>query len=204
MIDITAAQNHFAAHDPVLFAAMTTMLSNNPDFDIPQKLPPELYFQRICRSVVGQQLSVKAAATIWGRFIELCGGIEPIQPELVLQQNIDSLRAAGLSIQKARYILKIAHEVATGEVALDHLDSLPDEAVITELTRLYGIGRWSAEMFLMFTLARPDVFSYGDLGLKMGFIELYGHPVSETIINVWSPHKTIAALTLWHFKDNRP
>lgn len=204
MIALDTARKHFQRTDPIMYEALVSMLARNPSFEIPKKLPTQYYFQRICRSIVGQQLSVKAAATIWGRCLILWGNAEPIIPAAVLQHDIPALRSAGLSNQKARYILHIAQDIADGTVRLEHLDTLNDGAVIDELTKLYGIGRWSAEMFLMFTLARPDVFSYGDLGLKMGFIELYGHQPSDTVIDAWSPHKTIAALTLWHHKDNRP
>jgi DNA-3-methyladenine glycosylase II len=201
MIDIAAARAHFIHRDRVLADELNRLTTDDTSFTVPQAVDPEEYFARICRSIVGQQLSVKAAATIWNRCETLLG---TVTPEAILRQDTAALRSAGLSAQKAKYLTHIAQEVYSGAVDLSQLHTLHDEAVIAELTKLYGIGRWSAEMFLMFSLARPDVFSYGDLGLKMGFIALYGHPVSDTIVESWSPHRTTAALVLWHYKDNRP
>ena len=201
MIDLVAARQHFTNTDPILSTTLEAILARPNGLEIPEPMPTDQYFMRLCRSVVSQQLSVKAAQTIWERFAQLATDIEPAR---VASLDLLELRSVGLSNQKARYIHNFAEQIATGEVSLDHLENLDDETVITELTKLYGIGRWSAEMFLMFTLARPDVFSYGDLGLKMGFESLYGYMPTEAIVDTWRPFRTVAALTLWHAKDNRP
>ena len=119
----------------------------------------------LLRSIVGQQLSTKAARTIYGRMLELFDGHAPT-PQQLLAADPDAIRAAGLSRPKINYLRDLAQHVEDGELELDRLDELPDEEVIEQLTAVKGIGEWSAHMFLMFTLHRPDVLATGDLGIR--------------------------------------
>ena len=193
---------HFREVDPVIYsAAVKHVVKLSP----PQ--PSEVYFERLCRSIVGQQLSTKAAATIWGRFEELVGSM--IQPEIVLKIEHEKYREAGLSNAKARYVRGIAEAVVEREIELESVGELEDEEVVEYLTRLKGVGRWTAEMFCMFTLGRSDLFSVGDLGLKRAVEKLYGleNPRAEELVVLaekWSPYRTYACRVLWESLDNNP
>lgn len=205
MIDTGAALAHFSHTDPVMAAQLSAALQAVPPLACPTpKTPPE-YFASITSSIISQQISVKAAASILARVKNTVGELTPAH---ILEVSPEDLRAAGLSGQKVKYITHNAaiwHEIPSGNFV-----SMDDEAVIQELTKLYGIGRWTAEMFLMFSLARPDVFSFGDLGLMQGLFQMYPtlkkHHVRkiESLLQSWSPHRTTAALTLWYHKDNGP
>src|SRR5688572_31049872 len=131
------------------------------------------HFDALCRAIVYQQLSGKAAATIHGRVLALYDGRPPLPAEL-LATPVERLRACGLSRQKLGYILDLAERVERGDVPLDHLDSLPDDAILEALVRVKGIGRWTAQMFLMFRLGRPDVLPELDLGVQKGLQRAYG------------------------------
>ena len=166
------------------------------------------YFERLCRAIVGQQLSTKAAATIWGRFAELVPNKEVTPNNVALLQH-EMMRGAGLSNAKARYVHALAVAVIEKEIDLENLDTLSNEAVISELTKLKGVGVWTAEMFLMFTLLRPDVFSVGDLGLRRAMEKIYGlsDPSAEVLIEIsskWSPYRTYVCRILWESLDNNP
>jgi len=204
VIDLKAALQHFSVTDPVLFQLAKN--TYNPALSLPVKKQAKFYAAEIFGSIVSQQLSVKAAAAIWGRFLELVG--ETADPEKIKTFDIEKLKSVGLSRQKADYILAIAHGVTDGTVKLEHLDELDDEAVISELTQLRGVGRWTAEMFLIFTLARQDVFAVGDLGLQNAVNHLYEKEYALTelleLSQAWSPHRTVASLLLWHSLDNKP
>ncbi|GBF34061.1 DNA-3-methyladenine glycosylase II [Desulfocucumis palustris] len=158
------------------------------------------YFGSLVRSILGQQLSVKAAATIWNRTVALCG---KISPETVLSLDAERLREAGLSKSKISYIKDLAQKVLDGEILFQEITGLPDQQVIENLTRVKGIGRWTAEMFLIFSLGRPDVFSPDDFGLRRGIKWLYGLDdlpgkveVREMAEN-WKPFRTAASLYIW-------
>jgi DNA-3-methyladenine glycosylase II len=162
-------------------------------------------FVDLVRSIAGQQLSVKAASTIWGRVETLLGGSVTVAGVLSVPQ--EALRAAGLSTPKTKYIKGIAEAVTDGTLCLDQFHEMQDEAVIEQLTRVKGIGRWTAEMFLIFALARPDVFSFGDIGLRNAMTKLYGEMSRETqeaIVAKWSPYRSFACLLLWESLDNTP
>ena len=131
------------------------------------------YYQELVSSIISQQLSVKAAAAIEGRFKALFDGKFP-SPEQILEHDIEEYRAVGLSRPKARYIQDLALKVIEGEVAFDSLDSLSNEEIIAELTKVKGIGEWTVHMFLMFCMARLDVLPHGDLGIRNGITKLYG------------------------------
>lgn len=159
---------------------------------------PDL-FCALISSIVGQQLSGKAADTIWGRVEALCGGVTP---SALLEQEEAALRGCGLSGRKATYVRTVAAEVASGRLDLAALDALPDEAVCTRLTELPGIGRWTAEMVLLFAMQRPDVFSFGDLAIHRGLRMIYRHrhidrERFERYRRRYAPYGSLASLYLW-------
>jgi DNA-3-methyladenine glycosylase II len=169
-----------------------------------KKSPPEHYARELFASIVSQQLSTKVADVIWERFSKLVKN--PDDPKIVKRFTVEQLRSIGLSNQKANYILAIAGGVTNGTVKLNHLDELDDDSIINELVQLKGVGRWTAEMFLIFTLARPDVFSVGDLGLRNAVSKLYGKELSVSdltdLSQTWSPHRSIVSLALWYSLDS--
>lgn len=198
---------HFNQVDPTMALVIAAALSGDNPIALRPPTSPDLYFRELVESVMSQQLSVKASATIWRRFEELLGG--KVTPENVLKFDVEELRSVGVSRQKAGYLHAMAQAVVSGEVDLAKLPELSDAEVIAELTKLKGIGPWTAEMFLMFTLGRPDVFSYLDLGLLRGFEIVYDKPgitraEMEPIVALWTPYRTYGALALWHHRDNKP
>lgn len=192
---------HFRRVDPKIYQVLSgTNLSEWFDVHSPSE-----YYRQLTRNIIFQQLSGSAADTIYRRFEKSVG---EVTPQRVVSASSDALRAAGLSYAKIKYVQDLASKVLSGGVALESLDNLDDESVITHLTKVKGIGRWTAEMFLIFSLHRPDVFSYLDLGLKKGLAKLYGlnDPSEEDIKNIitpWSPYKTYGSIALWHHLDNR-
>jgi DNA-3-methyladenine glycosylase II len=166
-------------------------------------------YQALARAIVGQQLSTKAAASIWGRVTELFGGETPSAAELIAIEP-ERLRGAGLSWAKAGFLKDLAERIEDGRLDLASLAELPDEDVIAELIEVKGVGRWTAEMFLIFHLARPDVVSTGDLGIRRavqiayGMDELPGPTELERIAEEWRPHRSLACLYLWRSLDNAP
>jgi DNA-3-methyladenine glycosylase II len=162
------------------------------------------------RSIVGQQLSVRAARAIHGRLLEQFGGAPPA-PEKILARDPEELRAAcGLSRAKVAFLRSLAEHVLDGSLELDRLDALPDDEVIAELVAVKGIGEWSAHMFLMFELGRPDVLAVGDLGIRRAVERAYGLPGLPSAAELtalaepWRPYRTHACLLLWHSLDNAP
>lgn len=200
-IDPKAALKHFKAHDPVMARLLEAGLKGARPVTLPTPRPETEYFAAIVSSIISQQISIHAAKAIKTRVQTLLGEVTPAS---VTEVDFLSLKACGLSGKKTQY-LKHNAEVWP-DLHTHEWKDMDDEAVIKELVKLYGIGRWTAEMFLMFSLARPNVFSYGDLGLMQG---LYAHyPLKphynrkiKTTVDTWSPHKTIASLLLWHSKD---
>lgn len=174
--------------------------------DIVWAQAPDL-FEDLVESIISQQLSGKAAKTIFGRFKDLypstaLGTIAFPTPKQILATPHEKLRAVGLSNAKARYVKSLAEFVDTGQLVLDELKDKSDEEVITSLTRVKGIGRWTAEMILIFSLGRPDVFSMGDLGLKKAISKLYKVDMKdlekiEKISDAWSPYRSLACRYLW-------
>jgi len=156
----------------------------------------------LLRAIVGQQLSTKAARTIYGRILELFGGATP-GPERLLEASEADLRAAGLSGRKVEYIRDLASHVISGELELDRLGELSDEEVIEEIVAVRGLGRWTAEMFLIFHLERPDVISGGDLGIRKAIqieYRLEGMPTPTEVVEraePWRPHRSLASIYLW-------
>jgi DNA-3-methyladenine glycosylase II len=163
----------------------------------------------LLRSIVGQQLSTKAARTIYGRMLELFDGHAP-SPKQLLAADPDAIRAAGLSRPKIAYLRDLAQHVVEGELELDRLDELSDEKIIEELTAVKGIGDWSAHMFLMFHLGRPDVLPVGDQGIRNAVKIQYrlrkipDPKRLEKIARPWRPYRTLACLYLWSSLDNAP
>jgi DNA-3-methyladenine glycosylase II len=166
----------------------------------------EASFAALARSIVYQQLSSKAAGTIYGRFTTAVGRRQP-NPQSILEADPDSLRAAGLSRQKAAYIIDLAGKVDSGALSLRRLRFLDDEEVIEQLTQVKGIGRWTAHMFLMFHLGRLDVLPIGDLGIRSGFRDAYGlgelpdAAKMEGIAAPWAPYRSIGSWYLWRSQD---
>ena len=156
----------------------------------------------LLRAIVGQQLSTKAARTIYGRVLDLFDGSTPT-PEQLLEADETDLRAAGLSGRKVEYVRDLASHVIEGELELDRLDQLPDEEVIEEIVAVRGLGVWTAEMFLLFHLERPDVLSGGDLGIRKAIQVEYGldeMPTPTQVVEIgerWRPHRSLASLYLW-------
>lgn len=163
-------------------------------------------FAALVRSIVYQQLSGKAAGTIYGRFTDAIGR-RPPNPRAILDAEPEALRAAGLSRQKTAYITDLAAKVDAGELSLRRLRFLDDEQVIEQLTRVKGIGRWTAQMFLMFHLGRLDVLPVGDLGIRSGFRDAYGlgelpdAATMERIAAPWVPYRSIGSWYLWRSQD---
>jgi len=170
---------------------------------------PDDAYGALLRAIVGQQLSVKAARTIYDRLCALYGERTPT-PEELLATDPDKLRAVGLSRAKAGYLRDLAQHVEDGQLELDALPKLPDDEVIEMLTAVKGLGRWTADMFLMFHLRRPDVLPVGDLGIRKAVQIAYGleempAPAELTeIAERWRPHRTLACLYLWASLDNAP
>ena len=173
--------------------------------------PHQEYYQALAGEIIGQQLSVKAAASIRKRFVALFGDAFPA-PHAILEKSVEELRETGLSRAKATYIRDLAQHVVDGKVRFDHLDELDNEAVIAELTDVKGIGEWTAHMFLMFCMGRADILAPGDLGIRNAVKKLYGlqevPTPAEVIIRAkrrhWHPYETIACWYLWELLDNAP
>jgi DNA-3-methyladenine glycosylase II len=164
---------------------------------------PTDHYGTLIRSIVGQQLSTRAASAIYARLLDRFGG-HPPTPEEVLADDPDELRvAAGLSHAKVRYLRSLAAHILDGSLRLDRLHDLPDEEVISELTTVKGIGLWSAQIFLMIHLRRPDVLASGDLGIRRAVMIRYGlaampKPAEvDAIGERWRPYRTLACMYLW-------
>ena len=173
--DRSVAIEHLRAADPVLRALIDEHRDRHARRAARRRVPRD-HYGALVRAIVGQQLSTRAARAIYGRLTERFGG-RPPTPEEVLADDPDELRVAvGLSHAKVRYLRSLAEHVLDGSLALDRLGRLPDDEVIAELIAVKGIGAWSAHMFLMFHLQRPDVLPVGDLGIRKAFQAVYGLP----------------------------
>jgi DNA-3-methyladenine glycosylase II len=198
------ARKQLAASDPV----MADLIERLGKIDLATRLRrrneerPDDAYGALLRAIVGQQLSTKAARTIYGRVLDLFDGTAP-SPEQLLGVDQGDLRAAGLSGRKVEYVRDLATHVLDGELELDRLDQLSDEEVIEEIVAVRGLGVWTAEMFLMFHLERPDVLSGGDLGIRKAVQIEYGLKEMPTPTRVqeigepWRPHRSLASLYLW-------
>jgi DNA-3-methyladenine glycosylase II len=167
------------------------------------------HFQMIVRAIVFQQLSTKAATTIHNRMVALMPDSRPTVAALGALSD-EQLRTVGISRQKAGYLRDLCAKVGSGDVQLDDLDAMTDDEVIASLTRIKGIGRWSAEMFLIFRLLRPDVLPVGDLGILTAVKKAYGLKKPPTpdrlrkIGEAWRPYRSVASWYLWRSLDNEP
>jgi DNA-3-methyladenine glycosylase II len=193
-----------AATDPV----MAGLIERVGKIDLKTRLErrseerPADPYGALLRAIVGQQLSTKAARTIYGRVCDLFGGAAP-SPEQLLEASEEDLRACGLSGRKVEYVRDLATHVLSGELELDRLGDLSDEEVIEEIVAVRGLGQWTAEMFLIFHLERPDVLSGGDLGIRKAVQIEYGleeMPAPQRVLEIgepWRPHRSLASLYLW-------
>jgi DNA-3-methyladenine glycosylase II len=193
-----------ARRDPV----MAALIKRIGPIDLPKRLArrseerPADAYGALLRGIVGQQLSTKAARTIYLRVLDLFGGTTP-SPEELLAVSVEDLRGAGLSGRKAEYVRDLAQHVRSGELELDRIIELDDEQAIEEISAVRGLGRWTAEMFLMFHLERPDVLSGGDLGIRKAIQIEYGLekiPTPQQALEIgakWSPYRSLASLYLW-------
>jgi DNA-3-methyladenine glycosylase II len=168
-------------------------------------------FTTLARSIVGQQISVKAAQSVWGKFIDVIGGPSArVSPNSVLVCDNASLRSAGLSARKCEYLVDLAQHFEDGRVHVKQWQVMEDEAIIDELVAIRGIGRWTAEMFLIFHLMRPDVMPLDDLGLIKGISVNYfsGEPVSRAeareVGEAWAPFRSVATWYIWRSLDPLP
>ena len=198
------ARTALAASDPT----MAALIERVGKIDLKTRLrrrseerPADAY-GALLRAIVGQQLSTKAARTIYLRVLEIFDGSTP-SPEQLLEASETDLRGAGLSGRKVEYIRDLAAHVISGELELDRLDELSDEEAIEEIVAVRGLGQWTAEMFLIFHLERPDILSGGDLGIRKAVQIEYGlkeMPTPQRVLEVgepWRPHRSLASLYLW-------
>ena len=200
-VDLSAAIEHLRAADPVLRELIDEIgVDSLGDRRIGR---PRDHYGALVRTIVGQQLSTLAARAIYGRLTERFGGRAPT-PEEILAEDPDALRTSvGLSHAKVRYLRSLAEHVLDGSLALNKLGRLSDDEVTARLTAVNGIGPWSADIFLMFHLQRPDVLPVGDLGIRKAFQALYRLPAlpeaaeMERIAEPWRPHRSLACLFLW-------
>lgn len=203
-----AAVEQLAAADPIMAGLIEQcgVISSPPR----KRADPEEHYGALLHAVVNQQLSVKAGAAIYGRLQERFGG-RPPTPEELLADDPEELRlAAGLSRSKVGFMRSLAEHILSGELELERLDDLSDEDVMAELVAVKGIGEWTAHMFLMGHLHRPDVLAPGDLGIRRAIEKAYGLeeiPDRETIERLaerWRPHRTLACRYLWRSLNNEP
>jgi DNA-3-methyladenine glycosylase II len=207
-VSVKRATERLRASDPVLAGVidsvgkLSTSRAGRP--------APDDHYGALVRAIVGQQLSVLAARAIYGRLTARFGG-RPPTPQEILADDPEELRAAaGLSHAKAGFLRSLAAHVISGELELERLHELQDDEVIAELVAVKGIGEWSAHMFLMFQLERPDVLAVGDLGIRRAIERAYGLDALpqageiERIAEPWRPHRTLACRYLWRSLQNEP
>lgn len=195
------ARDHFRKADPRLFK----VLQGIGDLEDISPIPPKEYFSRLCREIIAQQLSGKVADTFIERFRALFLR-KQITAKRLLQLSDITLRRIGISWAKVKYLKDLAQKVEKKEVSLEGLQRLDDKDVVAQLTKVKGIGNWTAEMFLMFSLGREDVFSCGDLGLQRAIEEIYKiknltRSRAEKLSMKWSPYRTYASLILWRSRE---
>lgn len=199
---LAAAQKHLAKNDSRLKALIT-------GFGDCQITPHTDYYSELVTSIVGQQLSIKAAAAIWQRIIVLSGGNLPT-PQQLIDASEEDLRNAGLSGAKVKYVKDLALATQDGRLDLKHIATLPNNEVIAQLTIVKGIGEWSAHMFMIFGLGRLDVLPWSDLGIRKAAQNVYrlkdlpGQPELEKIAKKykWHPYESVAAWYLWKSLEN--
>ena len=189
---------HLSKRDPKLGAYIAAV---GP---ISRKTDPEP-FSALINSIVGQQISTKAHESVWNRLLAHLG---EVTPERIAAETVEALRACGLSGRKVEYIQGVAYRTLAGEFDWQDLDRYDDESLIAHLTTLRGVGRWTVEMLLLFSLMRPDVLSYDDLAIRRGICRLYNWKDVDKkrfarLKKRYSPHGSVASLYLWHCAVNR-
>ncbi|HEY7239217.1 MAG TPA: DNA-3-methyladenine glycosylase [Burkholderiales bacterium] len=195
------AKRALARRDPVMAAIMRA----HPKIFLVRRGEP---FMTLARAIVGQQISVKAAQSVWDRVVACVGG--EVSPQTVLGRRRPVLRACGLSDRKTEYICDLAQHFANGSIHVHRWPEMSDEAIIAELVEVRGIGRWTAEMFLIFNLMRPDVFPLDDLGLQKGIRAAYfanrkvALSTMRRIGERWRPWRSVATWYLWRSLDPVP
>jgi DNA-3-methyladenine glycosylase II len=199
----SSAVNHLCFRDPILAKVIKRI-------ELPERKEKRAnHFRSLVSSIINQQLSGKAADTIEKRFRSLFPDKKFPLPEDVLKMPASRLRRAGLSEMKVKYIKNLAKEIVNGKLDFRKLRCLENEEIIIEITKLKGVGRWTAEMFLMFSLNRPDVFSAGDFGLKKAIKNLYeledlpDEKTANRLAKKWSPYRTLACRYLWASIDSK-
>jgi DNA-3-methyladenine glycosylase II len=194
--ELKASLDALAAREPAVAAALARA-------GYPEPRTGERGYQTLLRAIVGQQVSVKAAASMWGKLTALVG--DPPAPAALLAASDEALRSAGLSRQKAAYARSLADEVVSGRLDFDQLPE-DDEAAIAELVRVKGIGRWTAEIYLLFAEGRPDVWPAGDLavqiesGVIFGLEERPSEKRLRAMSEAWRPHRGAFAIFTWHHR----
>ena len=201
--DLQQAQQHLASHDPIL----AELIARYGDCTI---TPHTNYYGELVSAIIGQQLSEKAGATIYKRFLGLFDNKMPT-PAQIIAVDTEAVRDIGCSYSKVGYMKDLAQHIIDGRLDLDHIASLPNDEVIRQLTAVKGIGEWSAHMFMMFSLGRLDVLPTGDLGVRKGMMMLYGlaelpkpavmHQLATK--NNWPPYQSIASWYMWQSLDNQ-
>ncbi len=192
------AVNHLRKCDPVLAAIIERVGPCRMEFG-----PPE--FHSLAEAIIYQQLNGKAAVTIFKRFTDLAG--DPVTPEGILKLTDEQLRSVGLSKQKSAYVKDLATKTRDGLLSFAQLLEMPDAEVIAHLTQVKGVGVWTAQMFLIFTLKRPDVLPTGDYGVQAAIKKAYGKRKMpkpkdmEKIARAWSPYRSVACWYLWRSLD---
>ena len=184
---------------------MDAMISKfgSPEFDIKKD-----YFQSLLRFIVYQQLSGKSAKAIFDRFIDLIPKNSLISPKEVLKLSKDDMRMAGLSFQKIDYLRTLSNYFEKNSFQKKDVKKMTDQEICKELTQIKGIGQWTVDMFLMFTLNRPDVMPYGDLGIQKGYKKIFNMsnlPSKKEMENgskIWKPYRTLACWYLWKIVDD--
>ncbi len=200
-VNFSQAQQHLSHADPVL----AEIISRHGPCTLQ---PQRQYFVALAEAILSQQLSVKAAATIFKRFKEKLNG--QVTPEKILQLRLPQFRAVGISRQKTSYLRDLAENWQGGRLAPRRFMKMNDEEVIAALTQVKGIGQWTAEMFLIFSLLRPDVLPVGDLGFRNAVQRAYGLrklPEAkrlEQIATSWRPYRSVATWYMWASLDNKP
>jgi DNA-3-methyladenine glycosylase II len=199
LTELETASAHIVGVDPAFERIIRAVGPFNP------RLPEGDSFNTLARSIVFQQLAGNAARAIYGRFVALYDG--PVTPEKVLQTSAERLRSAGLSGAKAASILDLATKTSDGTVPLERIEELPDDEIVSRLSAVRGIGRWTAEMFMLFHLGRPDVWPVDDLGVRKGFAAIHGMPEPPTpkalqaLGDIYRPYRSVAAWYCWRAVD---
>ncbi len=182
---------HFKV-DPVMHKVMQK-------YPFPERGINENHFEELIRSIIYQQISIKAGKTVFARLTDCF----PITPESLYAASVDEIQACGLTFKKVEYMKSLAKAILDRNVHFDNIEEMSDKEIIKMLVQVKGIGVWTAEMFLMFSLGRPDVNSYGDLAIRRGFKNLYrleNEPTKKEfmeMVSIWSPYSTYAHFYLW-------